>query len=287
MGSIVQSLPYISTNGGNNRKLLTSSGYKTVCELTSVGKKRWMKVIRTVNTVKRFNKSPGKSKERCRCNEEIEEDESNESTVNYHEPRWKLKRARFMKERSLWDFVNSDQWVDKITITSGRLLENLLCIINILLREKKTCVYKTVQYQPLLANSANKPEEKEKLMHVLRVTKEYYFPAPFNLVSKGSEDKDHDREPSAISEGEQKSIAGVNQKIGCNIYNMENDISDVDNLLISNEDKLTYPKYFLPRINPTFQEECLQGVCNFQISKITTTDSATWTTERKLFIQRL
>ena len=98
--AVVGLRPSILTKLGN-KKYITPSGLKTVKELT-VGKKRWLKIITTVNTAKRFNKKRlllRKPQDICKCNILQDEEVSNESTVIYTEAKLKSKKSFNVKER--------------------------------------------------------------------------------------------------------------------------------------------------------------------------------------------
>ena len=229
----------------------------------------------------------------CKCKEGVKEDEGAESLVTYHEPLSKTKKSCFIRERSLWSFVNSDQWVDAVVITCGRLLDNLVFSINKLLSRKKILVYKTLQYQTLAGDElqVEKGKEddmktlmKERMEPVRRITKEYYFPATNNVSDNF--------DPSSAIMKAYKLKQNVNQWLERINYRRDDvtrkDVAYLDTVTPCNDGRgQTYPVFFLPRMNRNFESECEQGVRKFHIFKITATDSVSWKTERQILIRKL
>ena len=125
-----------------------------------------------------------------------------------------------------------------------------------------------------------------------RITKEYYFPDNRTLPSNESD-------TSSTIVKAYKLKRSVNQWLERINYRKDDvKLEDVEYLHYNNNNNNggdgeegsrdpQFPDYFLPRINYSFEKECEQGIKNFHIFKITSTDSVTWKTKRQILIRKL
>jgi len=262
---------------------------------STVAMKKWFKIVRTVNMARRFTihstrcRNP---KDKCKCHLEQVTKSVIESKLIYTTQDGNIVRSVEVEERLFWDFVRSSIWLVEVKITSGFLLDTLVFHINKLEKEGKLRVYRSVEYH--VGESDRQPTterlpspvfgdgKKEEEEEILRVTTEYYCPSD-------STTSDDCRYRHLV----ESRVNGPNREAVARSYNnsqdggilSEADINNTWNSVPVNDPDVR--RYFQPRIDAMFHDECLKGIEKFQIFKISSTSSATWTTKREIFIRRI
>lgn len=238
--------------------------------------------MKTANAAKLFTGQPVKKKktELCRCDAPQDEDDTSESALTYRDPELNFERCRYVKERTFWDFVTSNQWEETLVVTSGRLLNSIVRVVGKMVDERKVRVYKSVSYQSMFSQNPvtlSGGDANMKLgIPVVRITSEYYFPTSSYLIHQNIKDRHYlvDLKKKAIAKfkADANQVLPETQKSANKTSFSINDVTR---------------DYFLPRINATFEEECLTGIQNYQIFRVTSTDSITWKTVRQIIIKKI
>lgn len=249
--------------------------------LATISVKRWFRALRTVNATKIFTLAKPaarpKPKKLCKCNLPGAGKKISESNIVYTDLIGEVRISRPCIERNFWRFINSNDWVEFVKVTPGALLDSLNHTIHLLMVKQKIIVYKTVEYVNIPPSDEAKETEKgnsKKKNHVKfhRVTKEHFCPIRHRRSSEFKESLI--KTLRRIEKYKQQELLQQQQMI------VENPSDDNTRRLAASQ------KYFLPRANRMFVEDCLDGILDFQLFKITTTSSEDWTTKREIFITR-